>query len=228
MIPLGVMRIFNILVISYLASVHKKSLPENPYLWSMENVDGGILALYYLLERGTGLEEPGVLYGISWEEQETRELICFIRQATRELKRRGRWADAPAPPAYLAAPVGVRITRGYRVFIGPEELKVRPMAKTVLLLFLRHPEGIPLKCIVDYREELAAIYRKVSRSLEPAAIERSIGRILDIFSNDLNVNIARVNAAVENLVNDPVPYRIEGAPGQVKTILLDRSLVVWE
>jgi hypothetical protein len=207
----------------------------------MENVDGGILALYYLLGRGSGLEEPGVLYGISWEEQETRELVSFIRLASRELQRRKVSADAAGtyhpgtgkradvPGRYVpSAPVGVRITRGYRVFIGPEELKVRPMAKTVLLLFLRHPEGIPLKGIWDYREELAAIYRKVSRSLEPAAIERSIGRILDIFSNDLNVNIARVNAAVATLVGDPVPYRIEGAPGQAKTILLDRSLVVWE
>lgn len=195
----------------------------------MENVDGGILALYYLLGRSTGLEEPGVLYGISWEEQDTWELVSFIRQASRELRRRKASSVADMPGRYMSpSPVSVRITRGYRVYIGPEELKVRPMAKTVLLLFLRHPEGIPLKCIVDYREELAAIYRKVSRSLEPAAIERSIGRILDIFSNDLNVNIARVNAAVETLVNDPVPYRIEGAPGQVKTILLDRSLVVWE
>ena len=195
----------------------------------MENVDGGILALYYLLGRSTGLEEPGVLYGICWEEQDTWELVSFIRQASRELRRRKASSNADMPGRYMSpSPVSVRITRGYRVYIGPEELKVRPMAKTVLLLFLRHPEGIPLKCIVDYREELAAIYRKVSRSLEPAAIERSIGRILDIFSNDLNVNIARVNAAVETLVNDPVPYRIEGAPGQVKTILLDRSLVVWE
>lgn len=195
----------------------------------MENVDGGILALYYLLGRSTGLEEPGVLYGISWEEQDTWELVSFIRQASRELRRRKASSKADMPGRYDSpSAVSVRITRGYRVYIGLEELKLRPMAKTVLLLFLRHPEGIPLKCIVDYREELTAIYRKVSRSLEPAAIERSIERILDIFSNDLNVNIARVNAAVETLVKDPVPYRIEGAPGQAKTILLDRSLVVWE
>ena len=195
----------------------------------MENVDGGILALYYLLGRGSGLEEPGVLYGISWEEQETRELVSFVQRATQELQRRGLPTESrPMNRLCGPEPVKVRITRGFRVYIGSQELKVRPMAKTVLLLFLRHPEGITLKQIADYREELASYYKKVSRSLEPAAIERSIGRILDIFSNDLNVNIARVNAAVGTLVNDPVPYRIEGAPGQVKTILLDRSLVVWE
>ena len=106
--------------------------------------------------------------------------------------------------------------------------KLRPMAKTVLLLFLQHPEGIPLKCIGDHREELAVYYRRCSRSLDPAAIDRSISRILDIFSNDLNVNIARVNAAVDMLAGKASLYRIQGAPGHAKTILLDRSLVVWE
>ena len=102
------------------------------------------------------------------------------------------------------------------------------MAKTVLLLFLRHPEGIPLKRIADYREELSAYYRKLSRSLEPGAIDRSIERILDCFSNDLNVNISRVNAAVRTLVADASAYQIAGAHGASKRIPLDRTLVLWE
>ena len=36
----------------------------------------------------------------------------------------------------------------------------------------------------DHREELAVYYRRCSRSLDPAAIDRSISRILDIFKND--------------------------------------------
>jgi hypothetical protein len=198
----------------------------------MENLDLGILSLYYLLESGSRLEEPGVLYGINCQEQQTRELVDFIRRASQELERRGR-ADASvwnssASGTYGQQPSRVRITGGLRIYIGQEELKVRPMAKSVLLLFLRHPEGIPLKRIADYREELAGFYRRVSRSQEPETIERSIDRILDLFSNDLNVSIARVNAAVEVLAEEPVLYRIHGAPGKAKTILLDRSLVVWE
>ncbi|MBQ3812550.1 MAG: hypothetical protein IKI85_06790 [Bacteroidales bacterium] len=183
----------------------------------------GIAILNYLVDRTHALEEPGALYGISWEEQETRELACFIREATRELERRradGAWASAPSTT--------VRITQGLRVFIGEEELRLRPMAKTVLLLFLRHPEGIPLKRIADYREELSAYYRKLSRSLEPGAIDRSIERILDCFSNDLNVNISRVNAAVRTLVADASAYQIAGAHGASKRIPLDRTLVLWE
>lgn len=190
----------------------------------MNNADWGILGLYYLLGRYSRLEEPGVLYGISPQEQETQELVNFVVRATQELQRR----NTPMARLYGPAPTIIRISKGLRIYIGQQELKIRPMAKTVLLLFLRHPEGILLKCITDYKAELITYYRRLSRSQDPSAIDRCIDRILDIFSNDLNVNIARVNAAVGALVNDPIPYRIEGAPGQAKTILLDRSLVIWE
>jgi len=178
----------------------------------------GWLAIYYLLR--LGLEEPQLPYGVNWEERETEELLTFVRLALREVERRGMARRSLEQP--------VRITRGLRVYIGPQELKVRPMAKTVLLLFLRHPEGIPLKDIVDYREELAALYRRVSRCSEPVEIEKRVLRILDLFNNDLNVNIARVNKAVAALVDDANYYLIGGPAGQPKRIPLDRKWVVWE
>lgn len=194
-------------------------------------MEQGLLSLFYLAARASSLEEPGSLYGISWEEQETRELVFFVKEATRELERRradGAAQSGVRTSACGAPPAKVRITRGLRVYIGADELRVRPMAKAVLLLFLRHPEGIPLKEIGAYREELQFYYKKVSRSLEPRAIEQSIDRILNCFSNDLNVNIARVNAAVRALVEQPNLYRIGGSHGGAKGIELDRALVIWE
>ena len=189
----------------------------------MENVDWGLLALQYFLLEDSLLEEEGALYGVSLEEQQTADLLAFMRRAQAELHRRRM-----SFPAAVAAPLPVRITPGLRIYIGEKELKLRPMAKTVLLLFLRHPEGIALKSIADYREELGRLYRRVSRLQEPDAIERCIGRVTDIFENDFCVNISRVNAAVDALLEDPIPYRIGGAAGQPKTIPLDRAMVKWE
>lgn len=193
----------------------------------MEAPDLGILALSFFLHRPMLLQEGTPLYNLSWEEQETWELARFIRSAMQEIRRR----KEPLRPEKLYGQqmVRVRITRGYRIYIGPQELKIRPMSKSVLLLFLRHPEGIPLKRIADYREELAGYYRRLSRSSDREAIERSLDRIVDLFSNDLNVSIARVNAAVASLVGSSrVLYQIGGNSGCSKSILLDRSLVVWE
>ena len=178
-----------------------------------------IFAVFYLL--AGRFEEPATPYGRHWEEQETEELLTFVRLAKQEVERRG--IHPPPPPVE-----SIRITRTLRVFIGKKELKVRPMAKTVLILFLRHPEGIPLKQISDYREELAAYYRRISRSSNPATIEERIARMMDLFNNDLNVNIARVNKAVAMLVDQAENYRIEGRAGQPKRIRLNRNWVVWE
>jgi hypothetical protein len=176
------------------------------------------LFLYYL--SWITLEDPQRGYGVRWEEQETEELLCFIRSAMREVERRGIQVSPPLEK--------VRITRTLRVFVGCNELKIRPMAKTILLLFLKHPEGIALKQIANYEPELAKIYRGVSRSSNPSEIEDRVQRILDLFNNDLNVNIARVNRALAQLVDNASDYQIVGIAGLPKRILLDRKWVIWE
>lgn len=176
------------------------------------------LLLYYLSYGG--LEEPKGLYGARFEETETEELLCFIKRAVQEVERRGILLSPPIET--------IRVTKTLRVFVGRNELKIRPMAKTILLLFLKHPEGIALKQIASYESELAILYRRVSRSSSPAEIEYRVKRILDLFNNDLNVNIARVNRAVAALVDNAADYRIVGFAGCPKRILLDRKWVVWE
>ncbi len=181
-------------------------------------VDLGVLALRYYIS--SVLEEPQAPYNLNWEEHQTQELLSFVRQAMQEVERRGL---QPFPP-----PAPVRVTGTLRVFIGPRELKIRPMSKTVLLLFLNHPEGIALKRIAEHRAEMEAYYRRLSRSSDPEAIGRSVDRILDLFNNELNVSIARVNRAVANLVEEASSYQIEGDAGLPKSIRLDRKWVNWE
>ncbi len=176
-------------------------------------------AVYYLAQRA--LEEPPALYGTGWEERETEELLTFVRLAMKEVERRG--VKAPLPQLE-----SVRITRTLRIYIGQKELKVRPMAKTVLLLFLKHPEGIVLKSITDYQKELQMYYRRVSRSCDSSAIDQRVCRMMDIFNNELNVSIARVNSAIAKLVDKADKYQIGGAAGAPKRIGLDQELVIWE
>ncbi len=178
----------------------------------------GVLALFFLTS--PEWEEPQMPYNLDWEEQETADLLAFVKLATTELSRRG------LPSAQ--EPETVRVTSSLRVYIGIKELKVRPMAKTVLLLFLNHPEGIPLKHISDYQEELTAYYRRVSRSSTREEIDRRVVKMMDMFNNELNVNIARINRAVANLVDEASRYLITGDAGYPKRIPLDRKWVIWE
>ena len=175
-----------------------------------------LLALFFFtFQEAPAWEEGEVCYGRA-EESEARALLSFVRTA----------AGTYAPPA----PGIIRITRTLRVYVGQKELKMRPMAKTVLLLFLRHPEGVVLKHIGDYRSEMRADYARIMRSQDPADADRRIQRLMDIFSNELNVNISRVNAALKALVTpaEESLYRVSGRAGSPKSILLDRTLVIWE
>lgn len=172
------------------------------------------LALFFFTAQGgDSLEEPQAVYGDP-EEGEVRDMLGFVRCAL---------SEGAVPPAPLGT---VRITGTLRIFVGEEELRLRPMAKTILLLFLRHPEGIVLKRISDYREELTAIYLRLTKTTDPDVADRRICRLLDVFSNELNVNISRVNAALSALVGPDC--RVSGRAGKPKSIQIDRSLVVWE
>ena len=188
--------------------------------------EGAWLALYFLTEAEGRWEEPVQPYGLAWEEYQAQELAAFVRLASEEFRRRQIAPETIVPHTFAR----VRITRTLRVFIGTEELKLRPLSKSVLLLFLKHPEGIPLKQVAEHRDELAGFYRRVSRSDNAALIEQRIQRIVNVFEGDLPVQIARVNAAVARLVDGSVHdlYRIAGPPGMPKRIPLDRSWVVWE
>ena len=174
-----------------------------------------VLYYFYFLATNYSLSAPPAEYTTVHEENEAAELAQFVRSASAT-------AVAPSLPSST-----VRITRDYRIFIGNDELRLRPMSKAILLLFLIHPEGIELKRIADYEEELTRYYSRVTRSDDPGQISRSIARVLDVFSNELNVNLTRVNSAISALENDG-RYQVRGAHRKAKTIPLNRAVVIWE
>lgn len=177
------------------------------------------------------LEEPGDDYAGLLESSESEELISFVRLAVQELRRRRVAEDRISQSVRREiAAHRIRVSRDLRVYVDSRELNMRPMAKSVFLLFLKHPEGIVLKDLWDYREELSGLYSRVSRSDDKGVIGKRIENLLDLCSNELNVNISRVNAAISAMVDDweRDSYTIAGRPGTPKTIPLDREFVVWE
>lgn len=190
-----------------------------------------IIAWMLGLYSGPAFYEPAAEYSDLLERSESEELITFVRMAVMELRRRevGEELISGTIARDLKAR-RIRVTREFRIFVDGRELHVRPMAKTVFLLFLRHPEGIALKNMWDYREELRSLYSRISKSDDKELIERRMANILDLCSNELNVNISRVNSALAALVDSAQlqSYTISGRHGAPKGISMDRSLVEWD
>ena len=125
------------------------------------------------------------------------------------------------------------ITRDYRILL-PErfdtEVRMRPLVKTVFLLFLRHPEGIRFGDLRGYRDEMLDLYMGISGRNDRAELERSIDRLIDPKDNSIHEKAANLAAALARYFRpDSLPaYRLSGKAGAPKRISLDRNLVEWE
>lgn len=125
------------------------------------------------------------------------------------------------------------VTKDYKIILSGQtrvEVVMEPLIKAVYMLFLSHPEGIILKHLPDYEQELRAIYL----SLRPKGLTERVGRsILDVTNpmlNSINEKCARIRRIFMDLLPHRIAnyYAITGKRGEVKKIELVQSKVVWE
>ena len=177
-----------------------------------------------LLEGPSILEDAATDYGGGLDTMDAAQLLSLIQRAKKLLGGRLQEASSEAP--------ALVITRDYRIFMGNRrgpEIRMRPMAKAVFLLFLRHPEGIAFGQIGQYRSELEGYYRRLSRSGTNEEIGRSLDRVLDAASREVGVAASRAAEALAGMLDEEYlpSYVIAGERGGPKRISLDRRLVVW-
>lgn len=97
--------------------------------------------------------------------------------------------------------VMMEIDEKYRIFLKYDdgtpiaEVKMPALPKALYFVFLNHPEGFPLKHLIDYREELLSWYRKLSNRKNA---EKYIDKLVDSTDNSANEKISRIREAFEN------------------------------
>ena len=127
----------------------------------------------------------------------------------------------------------LKVTQDFRILLcreKKEEIKMEPLIKAVYLLFLRHPEGIVLKCLPDYQEELIVFYSRL-RPYEPTSrVRKSIRDVTDPTLNSINEKCTRIRKTFLNYLPKQIAkyYCITGNRGEAKRIMLPRDLITWE
>lgn len=97
------------------------------------------------------------------------------------------------------------ITEDYRFLLpdyGNREVQLSPIHKALYLLFLNHSEGIEFKNLVDHREELFALYRKIGNRIDPDKITETVNRLTNPLDNAINEKCSRIKAAFSDLMDE--------------------------
>jgi hypothetical protein len=185
------------------------------------------LWLRHCLEGGGMLEDPAVDYlAERVDEMDAAALLeamSLLRKRLKEIE------------ALDGTDEGERIlvTKDFRILLPDRfdtEIRLRPLVKTVFLLFLRHPEGISYGDLPAYREEMTDLYKGITRRSDPAQLQESIDRLVDPKDNSIHEKAANLAATLAKYFRpEQLPaYTLTGKAGTPKRIRLDRSLVKWE
>lgn len=109
-----------------------------------------------------------------------------------------------------------------------KKIKMHTFPKAVYIFFLRHPDGIYLKDISDYGEELHRIYRTIMRYDWNEDVTRAkIDSLVDVSSGILNQYICRIAESFRNEVSSELArnYIISGKRNELRRIPLEKSKI---
>ena len=166
--------------------------------------------------------------------EDTWRLLLEIEQRIVEVRRRG--VNAYVLEQMINKPEKISrlvITSDYRILLpdyNDIEIYMTPLVKAVYLLFLRHPEGIIFKYLMDYRDELKGIYKKVRGNRGIFTLNRSVDAVTDPTKNSINEKCARIREAFVTKFDERLAkhYIITGERGEPKRITLPQDMIIWE
>ena len=176
------------------------------------------------------LQEPPVDYGGMLDGMEAAELLVLMEKVQERLKELGCRAESLAEPV---DPIELFIDKCYTIRLGGADgqlLQLRPLVKTLFILFLKHPEGILLKQRDCYRGELEKIYSTINPNADRDDVKARIARLVDLQDNSFSEKASVLNARLEELLPEGIvsDYQIQGYNGCPRKILLNPLLVHWK
>lgn len=138
---------------------------------------------------------------------------------------RGKLLLSPAPVSPITVSGDMRI---YLPAFNEMELRMTPLARTVYILFLCHPEGIRLKNISDYAHELTELYYMVKPGSDSDLAAAYISDLIDPTGDSLQQKLSLTRRAVRRQILDESlagHYMIRGTRGGTYSIPLSESMI---
>ena len=134
---------------------------------------------------------------------------------------------SPVPSVLLEIDEKYRIFLKYDDGVPIAEVKMPALPKALYFVFLNHPEGFPLKHLIDYREELLLWYRKLSNRKD---VEKYIDKLVDSTDNSANEKLSRIREAFEKIKEniEMKSYIPMGTKGECFCVSVDKKRIIWK
>lgn len=126
----------------------------------------------------------------------------------------------------------VLITDDFQIILPQyqnREIRLSHLTKAIYILFLKHPEGILLRELYKYENELLSIYKAISYQISLDKIKKSVQNLI---TNEkaIFVHFSRIKSVfVKNFTDNYAKYYyVQGLKGDRKHIKLPHSKIIFQ
>lgn len=110
-----------------------------------------------------------------------------------------------------------------------KEVELSHLTKSVYFLFLKHPEGINLKELGNYKKELLNIYTSVSNQLDYDKMTKSIDDVINIETKAIYTHLSRIKSAFYKIMDASFAqyYIVSGSGEEDRKVLFNTFSISW-
>lgn len=110
-----------------------------------------------------------------------------------------------------------------------KEVELSHLTKSIYFLFLKHPEGINLKELENFKKELLTIYISVSNQLDHDKMVKSIDDVVNLETKAIYTHLSRIKSAFYKIMDASHAnhYIISGNGEENRKVLFNTNAIDW-
>jgi hypothetical protein len=110
-----------------------------------------------------------------------------------------------------------------------KEVELSHLTKSIYFLFLKHPEGINLKELHNFKKELLTIYTSVSNQLDHDKMAKSIDDVINLETKAIYTHLSRIKSAFYKIMDNSFAkyYIISGSGEDERIVLFNTKDIIW-
>ena len=110
-----------------------------------------------------------------------------------------------------------------------KEVELSHLTKSIYFLFLKHPEGINLKELGNYKKELLILYKSVSNQLDYDKMAKSIDDVINLETKAIYTHLSRIKSAFYKIMDASFAnyYIVSGSGEEERVVLFNTKDIIW-